>query len=80
MELPSVDPVGLPKRPAGFRMAPRRYSPAARGVAWLLLAGFGFTVVASTVLSLGAYCLTSDGENTRGLFGRPPVTAPVTPS
>lgn len=74
MQIPSVDPVGLPRRPQGFEMQPRSYGPLQRGLALLLLSAFGFVVVATTVLSLGAYCLTSDGENTRGLPHRPPVT------
>ena len=67
MEIPSVDPVGLTRRPQGYRMTPRAYPRHQRWLAALLLGGFVFTVVATTVLSLGAYCLTSDGENTRAL-------------
>jgi hypothetical protein len=75
MRIPSVDPVGLTRTPRGYLEAPRHYPPVQRGLAALLLAVFSAVVVATTALSLGGYCLTSDGENTRGLPHRPPVTA-----
>ena len=73
MEPPHVDPVGILRRPAGYAMRVRTYSGAQRGLAIALLSAFAFVVVATTVLSLGAYCLTSDGENSRGLPHRAPI-------
>ena len=67
--------MGLTRRPEGYVATPRDYSRGQRAVATLSLTAFATVVVATTVLSLGAYCLTSDGENTRGLPHRPPVTA-----
>jgi hypothetical protein len=56
MELPRVSSVGLTELPRGFRARRRRYSRTARVVATV-----------TTVVSLGSYCLTSDGSNTSGL-------------
>ena len=59
MRLPRVNPVGLPETPRDFRTSPRAYSPPTRIAALAVLAIFSSVVVASTVYSLTAYCLTS---------------------
>lgn len=76
LELPRVSPVGVLERPAGS--APRRLSPAGRLVAALLLALFLLLALATTVASLGRYCLTTDGADTRALPAaqRAPSTRP----
>ena len=65
MEIPRVDPVGLVRRPAGWVEQPRRHGRVQRALAGGLLAVFGFVVVATTVLSLGSYCLTSRVDGAR---------------
>ncbi len=67
MEIPRINPVGLTEIPPGFQARRRRYSLAARVVATALLAVFMLVVTVTTVVSLGSYCLTSDGANTSGL-------------
>ncbi len=67
MEAPHVDPVGLSVTPSGYRIGPRTYSRAQRLVAGALAAIFTGVVALTTAWSLGAYCLTSDGENTHAL-------------
>jgi hypothetical protein len=75
MEAPHVDPVGVSHTPPGYRIGPRSYSRAQRLVAGSLAVIFTGVVVLTTAWSLGAYCLTSDGENTRQLPYRKAVTA-----
>ena len=67
MELPRVNPVGCTEIPAGFRARRRPYSLAARVVATAILAVFALVATVTTVVSLGSYCLTSDGSNISGL-------------
>ena len=67
MELPRVNPIGLTEIPPGFQARRRRYSRTARVVATVVLTIFALVVIVTTVLSLGAYCLTSDASNTSGL-------------
>jgi hypothetical protein len=67
MELPRVSPVGLTEIPPGFRARRRRYSLMARVVATAVLALFALVATVTTVVSLGSYCLTSDGSNASGL-------------
>ncbi len=67
MELPRVNPVGLTEIPPVFQARRRRYSLRARVVATAVLAVFMLVVTVTTVVSLGSYCLTSDGSNTSGL-------------
>lgn len=59
MEVPRVDPVGLGEVPASWVQRPRAFPRAVRVVAAAVLAAFVFVGVTTTVLSLGAYCLTS---------------------
>lgn len=67
MELPRVNPVGCTEVPPDFQARSRRYALAARVVATAVLAVFILVVTVTTVVSLGSYCLTSDGANTSGL-------------
>jgi len=67
MELPRVNPIGLIEIPPGFQGRRRRYSLIARVVATVVVAVFALVVTVTTVVSLGSYCLTSDGSNTSGL-------------
>jgi hypothetical protein len=67
MELPRVNPVGLTEIPPGFQAGRKHYSLTARVVATVVLAVFALVVTVTTVVSLGAYCLTSDGSNTAAL-------------
>ena len=50
-----------PERP------PERYSRRQRALAGVLLVVFAAAAVVTTVLSLGSYCLTTDGADTRAL-------------
>ena len=67
MELPRVNPIGLTEIPPDFQARRRRYSLTARVVATAVLAVFVLVVTVTTVVSLGSYCLTSDGSNVSGL-------------
>ena len=67
MELARVNPVGLTEVPPGFQARGRRYSLIARVVAIAVLALFALVATVTTVVSLGSYCLTSDGSNASGL-------------
>ena len=64
---PSVDPIGIVQYPDGFTAPPRQYSSSLRVISGLVLAVFAVVVIVSTGVSLGAYCLTSDGANTATL-------------
>ena len=68
MEAPHSDPVGLPVRPPNFAQTPRTYPWPARVAAALVLSTLLAVVSITTAASLGAYCLTSHGANTRSLF------------
>jgi hypothetical protein len=67
MELSRVSSVGLTEMPPGFQARRRCHSLTARAVATAVLAVFILVVTVTTVVSLGSYCLTSDGSNTSGL-------------
>jgi hypothetical protein len=67
MEPPRVNPVGLVEAPADLAAAPRRFSRAQRLLAGLFIALFLLVTVATTVVSLGRYCLTTDAADTRAL-------------
>ena len=64
---PTVDPIGIVRYPKGYAAAPRRYSAGLRGLASLLLIVFAVVVTVTTGVSLGRYCLTSDGGDTAAL-------------
>lgn len=44
-----------------------RFSSRQRTVSAVLVVFFALVTIVSTVLSLGSYCLTTDGGNTRDL-------------
>ncbi|HEX2574117.1 MAG TPA: hypothetical protein VH877_31515 [Polyangia bacterium] len=77
MELPRVDAIGIVRYPPGYQPSERPRSPVLRLVAAVLLMVFLVVVVATTAISLGRYCLTSDGADTSALPGqRTPATGP----
>lgn len=59
MQLPQVNAVGLVEHPDNFARTTRVYSPGVRFAAAVVLAAFVAVSLATTVVSLGAYCLTS---------------------
>ncbi len=59
MKLPSVNPVGLVEHPDDYTRTARVYSPGVRIGAVVVLAAFVTVSLATTAVSLGAYCLTS---------------------
>lgn len=67
MEAPRVNPVGLVETPSDYEAAPRGFSPLQRFFAGFLLLLFAAATIGTSILSLGAYCLTSDGGDTRAL-------------
>ena len=76
MEIPRVDPIGILERPA--ESAERRpASRRARVLAAILLALFTFATVVTTVVSAGAYCLTTEPGDVRTL---PQAFRPGTPA
>ena len=76
MDTPRVNAVGITDYPDGYAATPRRAPLAIRIVAAVLIALFGFVVVSTTVVSVGNYCLTSDGGDVRAL-PRGPADAPL---
>jgi hypothetical protein len=71
LDLPRVTPVGILERPPGYAVAPRRFSVLIRAFALLLLLAFALVTVATTVSSLGAYCLTTEPGDMRNLPATP---------
>jgi len=59
LELPRVDPVGVVHVPPGYRCAPRPRPWPVRVAAVALLAAFLGVGTATTVATLGRWCLTS---------------------
>lgn len=70
-EPPRVNAVGLVVHATDEGGTPRQFSAVQRWVAWLFLAFFFAVTVVTTVVSLGTYCLTSDGADTRQLHASP---------
>lgn len=62
--IPVVDPVGVLHAPVGWRRSAPA-SPRRRSLALVLLAIFAAMTLATGALSLGAYCLTTDGADGR---------------
>jgi hypothetical protein len=68
LQPPQINPVGLLVPPDDASSdPPRRYSRAQRLLAGLFVALFLLVTVATTVVSLGRYCLTTDAADTRAL-------------
>lgn len=59
MKLPRVNPVGVVEHPDGYTPTARVYPRGVRLGAAVVLAAFVTVSLATTVFSLGAYCLTS---------------------
>jgi hypothetical protein len=62
-----VGPAGLLEPPSEPSESPRRFSHRQRLLAGLFVVLFLLVTVASTVVSLGRYCLTTDAADTRAL-------------
>ncbi len=58
-----MDPIGVVRYPKGYSAQPRRYPASIQRLAWLMLVVFSLVVVITTGVSLGSYCLTSDGAD-----------------
>lgn len=67
IDLPRVTPIRILERPAGYAATPRRFSRGMRAFCLALLLAFALVTVATTVASLGAYCLTTDAGDVRAL-------------
>jgi len=58
-------PADVPELP---ERSPERYSHRQRVISGVLLVVFAAAAVVTTALSLGSYCLTTDGADTRALL------------
>ncbi len=67
MELPHVDAVGVVRYPLGYEPSLRPRSWRMRVAAVLMLVVFSAVVISTTVVSIGRYCLTSDGADVQAL-------------
>lgn len=67
METPRINPVGIVEYPDDYESRPRGFSRPIRIFASLLLLFFFAATVVTGAVSVGAYCLTSDGGDTRAL-------------
>ena len=73
METPHVNAVGLTETPSNPPGTRAQRPMVQRIVAALMLGVFLLVVVTTSVVSLGRYCLTSDGGNTATLPQEPQV-------
>lgn len=73
---PRVNPVGIIEVPEGYAHAESRHGVGVRRMAWFFLVLFTCVTLTTSILSLGAYCLTSDGGDGRAL--RQATEAPST--
>lgn len=69
METPRVNPIGLLESTGDWAPPPRRFPLGLRLAAALLLVLFFAVTLLSGAASLGRYCLTTDGADTRALPG-----------
>jgi hypothetical protein len=69
LDLPRVDPIGLLETPAGEADPGRRAPFWIRAAAAALALLFLVATLLSGAASLGRYCLTTDGGDTRSLPG-----------
>ncbi len=67
METPRINPVGIVEYPDDYEARPRGFSRPIRFFASLLLLFFFAATVITGAVSLGDYCSTSDGGDTRAL-------------
>lgn len=67
MDLPHINPIGLREVAEDFEETPRQWSRPMRIITTALFGIFAFVTIITTAASLGAYCLTSDGADTRSL-------------
>lgn len=67
MDTPRINPIGIVEYPDDYEASPRGFSRPIRFFASLLLCFFFVATVVTGALSVGAYCLTSDGGDTRAL-------------
>jgi hypothetical protein len=67
IEVARVNPVGILELPSAGGAARRPMARRVRVAALVILALFVFVTLATTVTSLGAYCLTTDGGDLRDL-------------
>lgn len=68
---PGPNAVGVLEYPEGYEATPRQYGRGLRTVVWCLLALFAGVTIVTSAVSLGAYCLTSDGGDGRALQSSP---------
>jgi len=78
IDLPRVTPIGILEQPESYAATPRRFSPGMRALALALLVAFASVTVATTVASLGVYCLTTEPGDVRTLPA-PPAVPSATP-
>lgn len=64
---PRINPVGVLEVPAGYVQGTGQHRPWIRRLAWVFLALFASVTITTSILTLGAYCLTSDGGDGRAL-------------
>ncbi len=63
MEIPRVNPVGVVEVPKGYVTRARRLPAGLRLAAAAILIAFVMVSTATTVASLGRYCLTSQASS-----------------
>lgn len=64
---PRINPVGMLEVPEGYVHGTGSHPPWIRRMAWVFLALFASVTITTSILTLGAYCLTSDGGDGRAL-------------
>lgn len=80
MELPRVNPVGVLEWPEETYLSPRRFPRSVRALAALLLVLFALTMIVTSTVSLGAYCLTTEPGDVRTLPRAGVIPSPRTSS
>lgn len=63
MQIPRVNPVGVVEVPEGYVLRPRRLPLPLRVMAAAVLLAFALVGTATTVATLGRYCLTSQAAS-----------------
>ena len=64
---PRINAVGVLEVPEGYVHGTGSHPPWIRRLAWFFLALFASVTITTSILTLGAYCLTSDGGDGRAL-------------